>query len=80
MLVAKALGGPDRRRLLAGLGALSEFCKAKVEDFRLSALGDENVGGLDVAVDYSRAERGVESVGNLDRRPKSWLEFERAFR
>ena len=32
----------------------------------MSALGDEDVRGLDVAVDDAFSVSGVESVGNLD--------------
>ena len=32
----------------------------------MSALGDENVGGLDVAVNYPLGVRGVQRVGNFN--------------
>ena len=43
-----------------------EFGEAKIENFDGAALGDENVGGLDIAVDDAFFVGGVEGVGELD--------------
>ena len=42
----------------------------------MSALGDENVGGLDVAMDDVFAVRGVESVGDFDGEAEQDVHFE----
>ena len=36
----------------------------------MSALGHEDVGGLDVAVDNAFSVGGVEGIGNFDRQPE----------
>ena len=55
------------RHGVAGRALLLELLgEAKVENFRLAALGDENVGGLDVAMDDAFGVCGVERVGDLD--------------
>jgi hypothetical protein len=46
-----------------GFGDL--FCEAEVENFRLAAIGDENIRGLDVAMDDAFGVRCVERVGNF---------------
>ncbi len=43
-----------------------ELGKAKIENFDGATLGDENVGGLDVAVDDAFFVGGVEGIGELD--------------
>ena len=43
-----------------------DFGQAEVENLGVSALGHENVGGLDVAMDDAFAVRGVERVGDFD--------------
>ena len=40
--------------------------EAEVEDFGVAALGDEEVGGLDVAVNDAFGVSGIERVGNFD--------------
>ena len=40
--------------------------QAEVENFCVAALRDENVGGLDVAMNDALAVGGVESVGDVD--------------
>ena len=42
----------------------------------MSALGDENVGGLDVAMDDVFAVRGVEGVGDFDGEAEQDVHFE----
>ena len=44
---------------------------AEVEDLGVAALGEENVGGLDVAMDDTGRVRGVERVRNLDGRSEA---------
>ena len=63
--------GPRRGPGLLHLG------QAEVEHLRLLALGDEDVRGLDVAVDDAALVRGVERVGDLDRRVEQTLERQR---
>jgi hypothetical protein len=46
------------------------FRQTKVENFRVTALGDKNVRWLDVAVDDALRVSGIERVGNLDRQTK----------
>ena len=41
----------------------------------MAAVGDEDVSGLDVAVDDSLAVGGFESVGNFDRQGEQAIEF-----
>ncbi len=48
---------------LAGGG---NFCQAEIEQLGLTALGDKNICGLDVAMDDALAVGGVERVGDLD--------------
>ena len=40
--------------------------QSEIENLGVPALGDENVRGLDVAVDDAFGVRGVERIGNLD--------------
>ena len=40
--------------------------QSKVENLGVSALGDKDIRGLDVAVDNTLRVRGIERVGNLD--------------
>ena len=62
---------PDR-------GARLHFGQAEVEDLGVSALGDEDVRGLDVAMDDAAGVRRVERVGDLDAERKDGFEFHRA--
>src|SRR5271169_4242455 len=50
----------------------------KSSTLNLPALGDENVGGLDVAVDDSFAVGGIERVGNLNGDVEYGLSVQRA--
>ena len=51
--------------------------QAKIEHFRLSALGDENIRGFDIAVDDSFGVRGIQSFRDLDPKLQYFLERKR---
>ena len=59
-----------------GSGA-GNFGEAEVENFRVAALGDEDVGGLDIAVNDAGVVSGVEGVGAVDADFEEAFEFER---
>src|ERR1700693_3741912 len=54
------------------------FRQSKIENLDVSALGDEDVGGLDVAVNNSLGMRGIEGIGNLDGERENQLDFHRS--
>jgi len=49
--------------------------QSKVENLRVTALGDEEIGWFDVAVNYAFGMRCVEGVGNLDSQIQNLLGF-----
>ena len=51
-------------RLRLGFGV--DFGQSEIQYLRVAALGDENVRGLDVAVDDAFGVRRIERIGNLD--------------
>ena len=55
-----------------------DFGEAEIEDLGIAALGDENVCGLDVAVDDALRMGGIESVGDFDGIGEELIEFEGA--
>ncbi len=54
------------------------FRQAEIENLGVAALGDENVGGLDVAMDDVFAVRGIERIGDFDGQAEQHVHFERA--
>ena len=54
------------------------FREAEIENFGVAALGDENIGGLDVAMDDALGVRGIETVGDLDAEIENGFHFHRA--
>ena len=58
---------------LAEPGGVTTFAKSKVENLGVSALRDENVGRLDVAVDDAFGVSGVERVSNLNRQAEQYI-------
>ena len=67
-----------RRRLRVAVGARRRLGQPEVQDLGLLALGDEDVGRLDVAVQDAARVRGVERVGNLHGQPQQQADLERA--
>ena len=62
--------------LRLGRASRGDFREAEVEDFGVAAFGDENVGGLDVAMDDAFGVGGVECVGDFDGDAEETIEFE----
>jgi len=53
-------------KIRAGGRERFKFGEAEVEQFGVALLGDENVGGFDIAMDDTTGVRGFESRGNLN--------------
>ena len=56
---------------MSGAATADGFCaghfgEAEIQNFGVATFGDENIGGLDVAMHDAFAVRGVEGVGHLD--------------
>jgi hypothetical protein len=62
---------------VAGGRGRSDFGETEIENFDVAALGDENVGGLDVAVDDAFGVRGIEGVRDLNGDVEETIEFDR---
>ena len=62
----KSLGIAESRSVEAGVMIGEKLGEAKIQDFDAAAVGNENVGGLDVAMDDALFVGGVESIGKLD--------------
>ena len=69
----------DGRCFTGALVGGGELGQAEVEDLRVAAFSDEDVGGLDVAVDDALRVRRADRLGNLDRQGKHRLGLQ-AFR
>src|SRR6202044_3665167 len=59
-------------------GSDQQFRQAEVQNFRLAAIGQKNVRGLDVAVNDVFGVRGIQRVGGLDRGIEQRIEGQRA--
>ena len=67
--------GDGLRIAAGGAGGAGNFCQAEVENLGVAAVGHENIGGLDVAVNDAFGVRGVEGVGHFDRKREQALQF-----
>lgn len=54
-----------------------DFGEAEIEDFGVAARGDEDVRGLDVAMNDAAGMGGVERVGDVDRNVEERVELQR---
>src|SRR5215472_11566961 len=76
----------DRRKLRDGSSVgdnthgVRQFCKAEIEYFGMAIRGEENVGGLDVAMNDAFCMRCIQSIGNLDRDTNKFLKVHRLTR
>ena len=69
--------GQGLRIAAGGAGGARDFRQTEIENLGVAAIGDENVGGLDVAVDDSLAVRGIERIGYFDRQGEQAFELHR---
>ena len=58
-------GGVGGHRVSGGAGIREDFCQTEVENFGVSALGDKNICGFDVAMNDPFCVGGFQSVGYL---------------
>ena len=65
---------------IALAGYQSDLRQSEIQNLGVSALGDEDVGGLDVAVDDALRMRGVERVGDLDAQIEHRFDLQRLAR
>ena len=56
---------------------LRHFRQPEIQNLCMPALGDEDVGGFDVAVDDTFGVSGIERIGNLDSKRQQHLGFQR---
>ena len=61
-----AVDGGRIRAAPCSSGCRRDFGQPEIQNLRLPALGDEDVGGLDVAMDDALGVGRIERVGNLD--------------
>jgi len=54
-----------------------EFSEAEVQNFGVAARGDENIGGLDIAMQDALGVGGVERVSDVDADVQQAVEFQR---
>jgi hypothetical protein len=69
----------DRRRGRRGVvsaATCTNLGQSEIENLRVAAPGDEQVGGLDVAVDNSGGMRCLERVGDLDGERQQSIDLE----
>src|ERR1700680_2276682 len=59
-------GGPGLRAWIRKVIASSELSQTEIEDLCVAAPSNEDVGGLDVAMDDSCLVRSMQRAGNLD--------------
>ena len=52
----------------------NKFCEAEIENFCLSTLGDEDIRGFDIAVNYAFGVRGIQSFRYLDTKLQNFFE------
>ena len=55
----------------------TDFRQSKVENLRVTAHGDEDVRGLDVAMDDPRGVGGIQCIGDFDGQRKKGFDFQR---
>ena len=60
----------DCRNLVRRTGRGRDLCQPEIEDLGVTALGDKDVGGFDVAVDDPFGMGCLQCVGNLNRHTK----------
>ena len=53
------------------------FCQSEIQNFGMSAIGHENVRGLDIPVDDALGVRGVERVRHLHTEVQDFSQFQR---
>ena len=69
--------GCGHLRKIADRSPRCQLCQTEIQNFGVPALGDKNVGRLDVAMDDAFRVRRIERVGNLNPQLQHLLERQR---
>src|SRR5271168_199355 len=69
-------GDGGQRGALAWIAAGGDLGQTEIENLGVTALDDENVGGLDVAMNDASGVRGIQSVGDIDGQIEKLLDLE----
>ena len=72
-----AVGLRKRSRRFHAAARRRDLGQAKVQHLGVPALGDKNVGRLDVAMNDAFGMGGIERIGNLDGEPQQRVQFHR---
>ncbi len=69
--------GESLRIAAGGAGGAGNFRQSEIENLGVAAIGNEDVRGLDIAMNDSPDVRGIEGIGHFNRQREQALELHR---